>query len=30
VEVRWPSGKTQKQSGVTINQLLTFHETDAN
>lgn len=29
VEVRWPSGKTQKQSGVTINQLLTFYETDA-
>ncbi|HBJ37358.1 MAG TPA: CRTAC1 family protein [Planctomycetaceae bacterium] len=29
VEVRWPSGKTQKKAGATINQLITFHESDA-
>lgn len=30
VEVRWPSGKSQKLSGATVNQLLMFDEADAN
>lgn len=29
VEVRWPSGKSQKRLGVAVNQVLTFYESDA-
>jgi hypothetical protein len=30
LEVRWPSGRSQKLSGITVNQSLTLHEYDAN
>lgn len=30
VEVRWPSGKSQKLTGATVNQVLTLDEADSN